>query len=97
MSKTDKSDFPVDEAPAQYRVGELCKECRLPLSRYNPYIVCGPCRVRICTNIVDDYEEDDPRGDDGPGYDWRAPTSYVWERFPRRVEVRRGSLLECAV
>jgi hypothetical protein len=76
-----KSPEPTD-APNQYGPGR-CTECQRPLSRYNPYVVCGPCRVRLADNIareiaVAEYMED--RG-------------FAWELFPKREPVWRGPLL----
>ena len=33
--------------PPQFADGELCSECNRPLSIYDPYRTCGPCRCRI--------------------------------------------------
>lgn len=76
--------FKPGAAPLQYPLGDVCT-CGARLSRYNPYVVCGPCRVRIASDITDDFVEDD---------DTAAHTPYVWERFDKRRAVRRGSLLE---
>jgi hypothetical protein len=79
-----RSDLP-EEAPNQYSTGDRCIECARPLSRYNPYVVCGPCRMRIAADVVDDYVEDD-----APELQY----GYLWERFAKRTPLRRGSLLE---
>lgn len=46
------------EAPEQFAVGERCdvaaSGCGRPLSRYNPYTVCGPCRMRLGAWLVTD-------------------------------------------
>lgn len=72
-------------APNQYAVDGRCVECMRPLSRYNPYVVCGPCRVRLASGVADAVtvaENDDD-----------AKIIFAWERFPRREPVRRGPLL----
>lgn len=75
------------EAPPQYPLGQPCNECGRPLSRYNPYVTCGPCRMRLSCRIATEIAEDD--AGDSHGDD----KSFVWDRFPKRKAVRRGPLL----
>lgn len=71
-------------APHQYAVGRKCSECPTILSRYNPYTICGACRVRIVAQ--------GPREWDGdltdPGVE-----PFPWEG-QEREPVRRGPLLD---
>lgn len=79
------SEVPED-APNQYGEADVCNPCGRPLSRYNPYVTCGPCRVRIAQDIVDDFDEDDALE--------RYPVvSYIWERFAKRQPIKRGPLM----
>lgn len=68
-----------DEAPRQYSPDEKCEHCKRPLSRYNPYTVCGPCRVRVVGRLA--------LGETRPG------RGRGWESFKRRAPVRRGPML----
>lgn len=74
--------------PAQHMPGQLCTNgCGTKLSIYNPYTVCGPCRVRLAEAMSDaelKAAEEAERAADG---------LMVWERYPRREVVRRGPLL----
>lgn len=86
MSRPENlSDLP----PNQYTVGDRCEVdlggCGRPLSRYNPYVVCGPCRVKLAStavDVVEDMDAEEPR-----------PIVFAWERLPKRDVVRRGPLL----
>lgn len=83
----NRYDLPA-EAPNQYRVGEQCSECRKPLSRYNPYRVCGPCRVKASAAIAAKDVEAEMAEAERTG-----SHSFAWERFPKRTAVRRGPLM----
>lgn len=75
----------LDEAPRQYPEGR-CTACKRPLSMYNQYEVCGPCRVTISTNITHDYAEDAPEKPDH----WRDyEPRYELERFKKRKPIPR--------
>lgn len=80
------SNVPHGELPLQYSTGDRCTECALPLSMYNPYQVCGPCRHRISTHTPPELLEEEA-ADNAEG------RSFLWERFPRRRALRRGPLL----
>jgi hypothetical protein len=86
-------DAVPENAPQQYALNDRCRECGGPLSRYNPYVVCGACRVRISARIapgaIDAAECECHTVACTCGYDDRFP----WERFPKRKPVRRGALL----
>ena len=60
--------------------------CGRLLSRYNPYVVCGPCRVRLANDVADEVGAAEIAED-------AAPIVFAWERFPRRHVVRYGALL----
>jgi hypothetical protein len=73
-------------APPQYGTGRCRIElggCGRPLSTYNPYVVCGPCRVRLASTVDDDSDNAELIEREGQ----------VWERFPKRGVARRGALL----
>lgn len=75
-----------EDGPLQYTVGQPCAECQYPLSRYNPYVVCGPCRMRLAEAMAGMPEDD---------YNTHSVTFvFPWERFAKRKPVRQGSLLE---
>lgn len=76
----------LDPAPNQYPVGVPCASCNRPLSRYNGYTICGPCRYRIATTIVDDYAEDQL---DAPDHWSDTEPVYKFDRFPKRRPVQR--------
>lgn len=69
------------ETPLQYAVGQPCDECGNPLSRYNPYTVCGPCRRKLVLDTSAEMAQ--------TSHEAYAP----WERH-LRVPVRRGPLTE---
>jgi len=48
----------AERMPPQYEVGARCTECMCPLSRYNPYVVCGPCRMKLANMLADDDESE---------------------------------------
>jgi uncharacterized Zn finger protein (UPF0148 family) len=80
----------VDPSPYQYPPGVPCDKCGRPLSRYNGYTTCGPCRYRIATDIVDDYYEDEPEKPDS----WRdREPIFSLERFKRRKPIPRDETL----
>ena len=65
--------------PPQYGIDGRCTQCCRPLSRYNPYVVCGPCRVRMAALIPAEIaSREEPDG------------TFVWERFPRREKAAGG-------
>lgn len=78
-----RSADPFDSAPYQYPA-QRCDSCNRPLSRYNGYTTCGPCRYRIATNIVDDYYELAEEQPDS----WRdTEPIYHRDRFKRRLPI----------
>jgi predicted amidophosphoribosyltransferase len=75
----------VDGHPTPLQYGEgTCTECQRPLSIYNRFVVCGPCRYRLSYTIAQEVEdENDPTG---------GERTFVWETFGERKPVRRGQL-----
>lgn len=71
----------VDERVEQYGTTGRCVKCGNPLSRYNPYTVCGPCRVRIAEQeaiALQSISEEQ---------------SHDWERFERREPVQEPPII----
>lgn len=84
-----RSELP-EAAPNQYPPGRCRADlggCGRPLSTYNPYEVCGPCRVRAASNVDEAASEAEDAEAAAGG------TLFAWERFPRRTPLRRGPLL----
>lgn len=70
-------EAPADQRPAQYGTVGRCIECMAFLSRYNPYQVCGPCRVRLAAAIPQKIAAAAETAE-------RSEPTFVWERFPKR-------------
>jgi hypothetical protein len=64
---------------AQYTPGEPCVQCRRPLSRYNPYAVCGPCRVKLMPTLSLNAAL--------AAHAAAETGTEEWDRFPRRKRV----------
>jgi hypothetical protein len=83
-------DLPHD-APPQHGPGQCRLDlggCGRPLSTYNPYVVCGPCRVRLAAEIAREEAAEAEAAEEAVGV-----KEFAWERFPKRHVVRRGALL----
>lgn len=67
--------------PVQRHYGPAgrCAECAAVLSIYNPYTVCGPCRLKLAeervAERVDEAETEELLGN-------------IWHAHPRREQVR---------
>lgn len=67
-------------AARQFNPSDRCAECRRPLSRYNPFTVCGPCRIALTPTL--------PPLSFSPSYeDEDADIRRALERFPTRPQV----------
>lgn len=62
----------------QFAANQPCTQCGKPLSRYNPYEVCGPCRVKLAPTLG--LQPEGQAGDELEGL--------AWERFKRRPQIK---------